>query len=230
MSNIPIKDANETSRNVDTFTRTEGADTVETQAVAVVNPANGTPVDFATQTTLTALLAATNALKDATEALNAKTTAVNTGAIAGEVYVSNMGQQPLTNSQLRDNPVTVEDTTVSAYLYAVNGNVSAISNRVGSVEGATLADLQASIQTLSDTMLYMLTAMLEKMPRLDSADRMITRVVVSGENDLNSAYGGVFLNGVGDPVSGRVVYRTMEPWNFSDAGSARIYQQIQVTA
>lgn len=85
MSNIPIKDASDVTRKVDVIVRTEGADTVETQAVAVVDPATGTPLDFATQTTLAALLTAANAIKAAAEAMNAKTTAINTGAVAGTV-------------------------------------------------------------------------------------------------------------------------------------------------
>lgn len=98
------------------------------------------------------------------------------------------------------------------------------------VADATLADLQTSIQALNDTMLYMLSAMLEKMPRLDGADRMVARVVLNGENDMSNAYGGIHTNATGDPNTGRSIYRMFEPWNFSDAGSARIYQQIQVTA
>lgn len=165
MSSVPIKDADNTTRKVDTFTRTEGADQVETQAVALVNPDTGLPIPVATV--------------DAVQAL-------------------------LTDAQLRAAPVSVADVTV--------------------------ADLQSSIQALNDTMLFMLSAMLEKMPRLDSSDRLIARVVVGGENDLNSAYGGIFLNGVGNSITGQQVFRMMEPWNFSDAGAARIYQQIQVTA
>jgi hypothetical protein len=41
MSNVPIQDANSAPRKIDTFQRTEGADTVEIQAIAVVNPATG---------------------------------------------------------------------------------------------------------------------------------------------------------------------------------------------
>lgn len=41
MSNVPIKDADSNTRKVDTFTRTEGADQVETQAVALVDPSTG---------------------------------------------------------------------------------------------------------------------------------------------------------------------------------------------
>ena len=38
---VPIKDADDTTRKVDTFQRVEGADTVETQAVAIINPTTG---------------------------------------------------------------------------------------------------------------------------------------------------------------------------------------------
>lgn len=41
---VPIKDANETTRNIDTFQRAEGADLVETQAVVVVDPTTGNPL------------------------------------------------------------------------------------------------------------------------------------------------------------------------------------------
>jgi hypothetical protein len=126
MSNIPILDASSATRKVDVITRTEGADTVETQAVAVVDPTNGTPIDFATQATLAALLTAANAIKVAAEALNGKATAMNTGAVAGTVAldsttltamenttvggtvaVSNMVAQGLTDAQLRNSAVPV---------------------------------------------------------------------------------------------------------------------------
>lgn len=120
MSNVPIKDANEATRKVDVFTRTEGADTVETQAVALVDPGTGTPLDLATQTTVAALLSAAQAIQAAAEALNAKTNAVDTGAIAGtvaldapslaaleSVTVSNMVAQGLTDAELRASAVPV---------------------------------------------------------------------------------------------------------------------------
>ncbi|MDZ7920740.1 hypothetical protein [Rhodoferax sp.] len=120
MSNVPIKDANEATRKVDVFTRTEGADTVEVQAVALVDPDTGTPLNLATQATVAALLTAAQAIQAAADALNAKTTAVNTGAIAGtvaldgpslaaleSVTVSNMVAQGLTDQQLRADPVPV---------------------------------------------------------------------------------------------------------------------------
>lgn len=55
MSNVAINDANSQPRKIDTFQRTEGPDTVETQAAAVVNPTSGQAIDFATQATLAAI-------------------------------------------------------------------------------------------------------------------------------------------------------------------------------
>ena len=115
MSNLPIKDANDVTRKVDVFTRTEGPDTVETQAVVAVDPATGTPIDFATQTTVAALLVAAQAIQSAAAALNAKTTAVNTGAIAGTVAVSNMVSQGLTDTQLRASAVPVSIASVPTH-------------------------------------------------------------------------------------------------------------------
>lgn len=43
MSNLPIRDAEGVTRRVDVFPRVDGPNTVETQAVAVVDPATGTP-------------------------------------------------------------------------------------------------------------------------------------------------------------------------------------------
>lgn len=136
--NIPIKDASDATRKVDVFVRTEGADQVEMQAVAVVAPLTGTPIDFATQTTVAALLVAANAIKTAAEALNAKATAIDTGAIAGTVAldaptlaalenttvggtvsVSNMVAQGLTDAQLRANPVGTVDSAVAALLATI---------------------------------------------------------------------------------------------------------------
>ena len=104
------------------------------------------------------------------------------------------------------------------------------SNNPVPVGDATLADLQNSILALNETMTYLLGAMLEKMPRLDSADRLVARMVVNGENDISSPYAGIAVNSVGNPSTGAQFMRTFEPWNFSDAGAARIYQQIQVNA
>jgi len=129
MSNIALPDA---AGKVDTFTRTEGPDTVHMQSVVPVDPASGNPLDLATQTTLAALAtavgtlnAAAAAIQAAVEALNTKTSAVNTGAIAGTVAldapslaaletISINGtvpvSGPLTDAQIRATPLPVSGT------------------------------------------------------------------------------------------------------------------------
>lgn len=68
MSNIALPEA---AGNVDTFTRTEGPDTVHMQAVVPVDPASGDPLDLATQTTLSALATAVGTLNAAAAAIQA---------------------------------------------------------------------------------------------------------------------------------------------------------------
>lgn len=85
MSNVPLKDANDVVFRPDTFTRTEGADTVHMQAIVPVDPVSGAPLDLATEATLAALNVIADAVKSAVEAINGKATAINTGAIAGTV-------------------------------------------------------------------------------------------------------------------------------------------------
>lgn len=129
MSNVPIPDANGNARKVDTFARTDGADLVETQAVAVVDPATGTPIDFATQTTAAALLVAANAIRAAAEALNAKAAVINTGDVSGVVAVSNMVAPGLTEAQLRANPVTV-DGAVTVPGVATQATLAALNTKI----------------------------------------------------------------------------------------------------
>ena len=52
MSNIPLPDS---AGRIDTFTRTEGADTVHMQAIVPVDPATGDPLQLAQEATLAAL-------------------------------------------------------------------------------------------------------------------------------------------------------------------------------
>lgn len=137
MSNVGIKDADDSTRKIDTIQRTDGGNTVETQAVAVIDPATGTPIDFATQATLAALLVAANAIKVAAEALNTKTTAANTDAIAGTVAVSNMVAAGLTDSQLRAAAVPV--------------SAAALPLPAGAATDASLTALAALITTLNGT-------------------------------------------------------------------------------
>lgn len=71
--------------------------------------ASGADIGPATEATLAALLSAAQAIQSAANSLNSKTTAVNTGAIAGTVAVSNFpsGGTGLTDTELRASPLSV---------------------------------------------------------------------------------------------------------------------------
>lgn len=95
------------------------------------------------------------------------------------------------------------------------------------VADATLAELQDAIRALNDSVLYMAAAILDKMPTLDRTDRV--RVDMTDYGVGGSAYAWSQINGVSNPSTGYTFTRLFEPWNFSDAGSARLYQQIIVS-
>ena len=97
------------------------------------------------------------------------------------------------------------------------------------VTQVSIADLQNTLNTINDTLLFMTASIVKKLPRLDSRERAIVQVSAADGSEMNSAYYGINTTYTSDPVSGRLVFRTMEPWNFADAGSARIYQQIIVS-
>jgi hypothetical protein len=90
---------------------------------------------------------------------------------------------------------------------------------------------QSEIKILADAMLYFATALLDKLPRLDNADRstvnvetgsivvsslptLATVTTVGAVTNLNNFAGGN-TNGI--------------PFNMSDAGLMRIYDGIKVT-
>lgn len=139
MSFVNITDADDTAKKIDTIQRTDGSDTVETQAVAVIDPATGNalaptaagrmpveaaslplPTGAATQATLAALLSAAQAIQTAAEALNGKATAINTGAVGGTVALDaptlaaletiNANTGGVTDAQLRATPLPVSGT------------------------------------------------------------------------------------------------------------------------
>lgn len=97
-------------------------------------------------------------------------------------------------------------------------------------EQATDTNIQAlldSLAALNDTMLYTLTAILEKMPRLDRTDRMT--IDIDGYAIGGSTTATLSTNAVSNPTTGSTFYRINEPTNFSDMGSSRLYQQIIVS-
>ena len=87
----------------------------------------------------------------------------------------------------------------------------------------------AAIQALHETMLTLLSAMLKKMPRLTSGERLAAALVTTADYDTTTAYNGFTVSAVGDGQGTRLVYRMFEPWNFADMGAARLYHQILVS-
>lgn len=150
MSNVPVNDANNAARKINTFQRTEGSEIVETQAVTAINPVDGVPVDFATQTTLAALKAtadsiqtAAAAIQSAVQSLNTKTLAVDTSNISGGVVVS--------------GSVGVPGVATETTLAAVNNKLPALSGGRVPVElpaggsGLTDSELRATPVPVSQT-------------------------------------------------------------------------------
>lgn len=88
-----------------------------------------------------------------------------------------------------------------------------------------LEALSAQIQTLNDTMLYMVTAILDKMPRLDTVDRAVISMV---ETTMNPS-GNWYISSINNPFTAASVPLLSMPWNLSDAGAQRIYNGIVVS-
>ncbi|MCM8595178.1 hypothetical protein [Accumulibacter sp.] len=87
----------------------------------------------------------------------------------------------------------------------------------------------AAVQELNDTMVTLLSAMLKKMPRLTTGERLAAALVTPADYDPSSAYHLLNVSTVVDGAGARLVYRMFEPWNFSDTGAARLYAQILVS-
>lgn len=103
------------------------------------------------------------------------------------------------------NPLPTADATAQATLDAING--------------------------MSDSMLYMLAAILDKMPRLTAQDRMPIDIADMGNQSMGitmSSGPSTYITNATSNLSS-IYFRAFEPWNFSDAGSARLYSNIQVS-
>jgi len=87
----------------------------------------------------------------------------------------------------------------------------------------------AAIQELNESMVTLLSAMLKKMPRLTSGERLAAALVTTSDYDPSSAYHLLNVSTVVDGAGARLVYRMFEPWNFADTGAARLYAQILVS-
>jgi hypothetical protein len=184
------------------------------------------PSGATTELTLQSLKGVVESLKTAIDNLNAKITEVNTANISGQVdispasltalenttvTVSNPTPQGLTDTQLRASSIPVNDDNTTTAIY----------------ELYTLSNV---MKDMSDGILYMQSAILEKMARLDRFDRMTVQVSDNSGNELNSAYYGVSSNLVGEASGGRSYSRIHEPWHFSNIGANHLYNQLTISA
>jgi hypothetical protein len=70
-----------------------------------------------------------------------------------------------------------------------------------------------------DLMLYFLGAILEKLPTPDSSDRMRINLETGSHTNFSVA-------GISNNSTGSIVPLMLMPWNQSDSGSSRIYDQV----
>ena len=95
-------------------------------------------------------------------------------------------------------------------------------------DAATEATL-AAIREMSEGLQYYMAAMLDKMSIPSRMDQTRALIEDASSNILGSPYYVFNVNGVSNPTgNGAQMYRMLEPWNFADAGAARLYASIQV--
>jgi hypothetical protein len=150
MSNVPIADANAAARKIDTIQRTEGSDTVETQAVAVVDPTTGTPVNFATQSTLAAINTAIDTLNVATAAIKTAVEALDTSNISGNVGVT--GSVEITNDTGSPVAVSLAGSATAANQTTGNNSLASIDGKLPALSGGRMpVELPAGGSGLTDS-------------------------------------------------------------------------------
>lgn len=195
-SSIQIPEGTVNGQRVGTITRDEAGVTIHHQAIAVVDPATGLPIPLSTETTLAAL-------KVAVDALSAKIAACDTGAVALDAATITalqtitatingaveVANPGLTDEELRAAPVPVTDPALAA------------------------------IAALHEMMTYYLSAMLEKMPRVDTADRLCVNTS-DGSNNINAV---ASLNGMDSKPTSAI------PMHLSNAGAVHLYNNILVS-
>lgn len=223
MSSVDLKDANDVIFRPDTFTRDEGGNTVHMQAMVPVDSVTGSPLDLATQATLAALktvvdslLTSAQAIEAAAEAINGKTTAVNTGAIAGTVALDaptlealetiNASTGGLTNSELRASavPVAVQSTApvqINGIDPTFNGGILPVEILGGEVQvgdaglhgsiGAGV-DAAAGTDTGNFSLIALFKRLLGKIPSLGQATMAASQPVVIASNQTAVPVTGSF--------------------------------------
>ncbi len=168
MSNVPIKDADDVTRKIDVFTRTEGADTLESQAVVVIDPTNGnalkpnadgsftlspaqvaalTPpaaiTGFATQTTLAAL-------KTTADSIQAAATAIELAVESLDTKTTTVNTGAIAGSvSVSNHPANPATSTLQT---AGNSSLTSIDNKLPALSGGRVpVELPAGGSGLTDS-------------------------------------------------------------------------------
>lgn len=101
-----------------------------------------------------------------------------------------------------------------------------LRNMFGDLALEATADQSKQFQ---DTLLQVLVEILDKMPRLTREGRLNVAVSDTNFNEINGPYYGVSTNNVGEATTGKFYSRINEPWHFSNASAAYLYNNITVS-
>lgn len=134
---------------------------------------------------------------------------------------------PLTDDELRASPVPV-----SGAFYQATQPVSAASLPLpsGAATEATATAMRAMVDAMSamtETMQYMLTSILEKMPRVDAADRLMVSHAESSPTVALSSNQTLQTLATMTNIGGRDAAHTA--YALANAGALHIYDNIRVS-
>lgn len=230
MSKVDLKDANGAVFKAKTHEVDDGGQSSIAQGVVLTDAATGDPASIASETTLQALATAvgtlntlSDAIKTALESLNGKTEAVNTSSIAGIVALdsatlsalesisANTGlEQPLTDAQLRATAIPVAPVGSSTEETAL----------------ATMALVEA-VSKMNEAMQYLMTSILEKMPRVDAADRLLVSHAESSPAVTLAANQTLQTLATLTAIGGRDAAHTA--YALANVGALHLYDNIRVS-
>jgi len=166
-------------------------------------------------------------VKTVLDSIDAKTTST--------VSVTNFpATQPVTLSSipLATNAANADlQADAKLLLEEIEAKLPALINGALPVTDANILALQEvtqSVKDLSDTMLYFITAMLDKMPRLDSNDRMMAYIDNGALNTLNTLTTVTTVSAVTNLQNFAGGNTALIPYQMG-AGAAHIYQNIIVS-
>lgn len=157
MSTVDLKDAAGATFHTKTHDVPDGVASVKAQGVVQTDPTSGDPVDVATEATLLALNvaigtlnAAAAAIQSAVVSINGKTTAVNTGAIAGTVELGATSLAALETISINGTvPVSGPLTDAQIRSTALPISAAALPLPSGAASESTLTAVNSKLPTLS---------------------------------------------------------------------------------